>query len=60
MLRSDWLIQNLLRSDWLGPSGASFTTIAYWFVAVCLLVMLIRDIDSLLILQLLRWIIVTT
>ena len=33
--------------------------IAYCFVAVCLFVMLIRVIDSLLILQLFRWIIVT-
>ena len=27
MRDSDWLTQNLLRSDWLGPSVAPYTTV---------------------------------
>ena len=27
MLDSDWSSQNLLRSDWLGPEGATITTV---------------------------------
>ena len=29
MLDSDWLLKKMLRSDWLGPIGASLTTNQY-------------------------------
>ena len=29
MLDSDWLLKKMLRSDWLGPIGASLTTLVF-------------------------------